>query len=35
MNFDNEDFDPVKYINAKFPNEESLIGLDSEILDLK
>lgn len=31
MNFDTEDFDPVSYINNKFPNEESLVGLDDEI----
>lgn len=33
--FDSEDFDPIDYINEKFPDEKSLINLDDEILLLK
>jgi hypothetical protein len=33
--FDNEDFDPIEYINKQFPDENSLIGLDSEIEKVK
>ena len=33
--FDEEDFDPIKYINDKFPDEASLINLDSVITDLR
>lgn len=29
--FDDEDFDPIKYINQKFPDENSLLNLDEEI----
>lgn len=29
--FDDEDFDPIKYINQKFPDENSLMNLDEEI----
>lgn len=29
--FDDEDFDPIKYINQKFPDENSLLNLDDEI----
>ena len=29
--FDQEDFDPIKYINMRFPDESSLNGLDEEI----
>jgi hypothetical protein len=34
MDLESPDFDPVSYINRKFPNEESLVGLDSEIHSL-
>ena len=33
--FDQEDFDPIKYINQKFPDESSLTGLDGEIDRIK
>jgi hypothetical protein len=33
--FDNDDFDPIKYINQKFPNEQSLECIDEEIDFLK
>lgn len=29
--FEKEDFDLAEYVNMKFPNEESLSGLDDEI----
>lgn len=29
--FGEDDFDPIKYINEKFPDENSLVNLDSEI----
>jgi len=29
--FEDEDFDPIKYINQKFPDENSLANLDDEI----
>jgi hypothetical protein len=29
--FEEAGFDPIAYLNAKFPDEESLIGLDQEI----
>ncbi len=29
--FNDEDFDPIKYINKKFPDENSLVNLDQEI----
>ena len=35
MQFGDKDFDSVKYINERFPDEQSLCGLDSEILNLK
>ena len=31
MELDDEDFDPIKYINSKFPDENSLANLDQEI----
>lgn len=33
--FDQEDFDAIKYINQKFPDENSLQNLDSEIEKIK
>lgn len=33
--FEDEDFDPVKYINQKFPDENSLLNLDDEIETVK
>jgi hypothetical protein len=33
--FDSEDFDPINFINSRFPNESSLGNLDSEIQTLK
>ena len=33
--FDSEDFDPIKYINRKFPDENSLVNLESEIDSIK
>ena len=33
--FEEKDFDPITYINKKFPDENSLSGLDSEIDRLK
>lgn len=33
--FDEDDFDPIKYINDKFPDEASLINLDQVIGDLR
>lgn len=29
--FDEVNFDPIAYLNKKFPDEESLAGLDTEI----
>jgi len=29
--FESDDFDPIAYINEKFPDENSLVNLDSEI----
>ena len=29
--FEEANFDPISYLNARFPDEESLVGLDSEI----
>lgn len=29
--FEEVGFDPIAYLNDKFPDEESLVGLDSEI----
>ena len=33
--FDSREFDPISYINSKFPDENSLVSLDSEIDTLK
>ena len=33
--FDVDDFEPIKYINEKFPDEASLINLDAVISDLR
>jgi hypothetical protein len=33
--FEGEDFDPIKYINEKFPDEGSLVNLDSVIAELR
>ena len=33
--FEDEDFDPIKYINQKFPDEGSLQNLDEEIDTVK
>ena len=33
--FEGDDFDPIKYINEKFPDENSLVNLDSVIGELK
>lgn len=33
--FDSKDFDPISYINSRFPDEASLVSLDSEINSLK
>ena len=33
--FDKDDFDPIEYINRQFPDENSLVGLDSEIARVK
>lgn len=33
--FNDDDFDPIKYINKKFPDENSLVNLDSEIDSIK
>jgi hypothetical protein len=33
--FDEDDFDPIKYINEKFPDEASLVNLDSVIGELR
>ena len=33
--FDDENFDPIKYINQKFPDEQSLERIDDEIDFLK
>ena len=33
--FDDENFDPIKYINEIFPNEESLANLDSIMANVK
>ncbi len=35
MNQETQDFDPIMYINKKFPTEDSLKNLDSEIDCLK
>lgn len=35
QDFDSKDFDVISYINYKFPNEQSLINLDTEITKLK
>ena len=35
IDFDNENFDPIQFINDRFPDEESLINLDSVINELK
>ena len=29
--FEDVNFDPIAYLNEKFPDEESLAGLDDEI----
>lgn len=34
-NFNNENFDPIQFINDRFPDEESLVNLDSVINELK
>ena len=34
MDFDSKEFDPVKYINDRFPDEQSLSALDQEIFNL-
>lgn len=34
QNFEDPNFDPIAYLNEKFPDEESLINLDDEILHL-
>ena len=33
--FDDENFDPIKYINEIFPNEESLENLDTIMANVK
>jgi vacuolar protein sorting-associated protein 53 len=33
--FDGDDFDPIRYINEKFPDESSLVNLDTVIGDLR
>lgn len=33
--FESREFDPISYINSKFPDENSLVSLDSEIDGLK
>ena len=33
--FDEEDFDPIEYINRMFPDENSLVRLEDEITDVK
>lgn len=33
--FDSREFDPISYINSKFPDENSLVSLDNEIDTLK
>ncbi len=33
--FDSEDFDPIEYINKKFPDENSLVNLDQEIESIR
>ena len=33
--FDSPDFDPISYINSKFPDESSLKGLDQQIAMIK
>ena len=35
MNSETQDFDPILYINKKFPTEDSLKNLDFEIDSLK
>ena len=35
QDFDCKDFDIISYINYKFPNEQSLVNLDTEITKLK
>lgn len=34
LQFEKEDFDLAEFVNKKFPNEESLINLDDEILKI-
>jgi hypothetical protein len=33
--FDEEDFDPIQYINERFPDENSLLNLEEEINAVK
>lgn len=33
--FDEEDFDPIDYINQMFPDENSLVRLEDEISEVK
>jgi hypothetical protein len=35
QNQEEENFDPIKFINDRFPDEESLVNLDTVINDLK
>lgn len=35
ISFDSREFDPISYINSKFPDENSLVSLDNEIDTLK
>ncbi len=32
--FEDVNFDPIAYLNSRFPDEESLAGLDDEINSL-
>lgn len=32
--FESANFDPIAYLNQRFPNEQSLAGLDAEIESL-
>lgn len=34
LQFEKEDFDLAEFVNKKFPNEESLVNLDDEILKI-
>ena len=34
INFDSDNFDPIQFINERFPDEESLVNLDSVINEL-